>query len=89
MEIIKEGKINISYYQNCYFCGCQFKYDNNDIYIDYSLTWPQSYVMCPCCHRRVGICNYWPSYLPNTIWPNSPYGGWKITCTGGADNEQT
>ena len=75
MKIIKEGNINNTYRKTCMYCQCEFEYDNNDIYIDYSFTNCMSIVTCPCCHRKLTVSD-WPIYtLPtNPYQPYSPLG---------------
>ena len=86
MKIIKEGQ-KIEKRSCCPYCQCQFEYDNTDIYIDYSYTSPNSYVICPSCHQKVFIYNYSRVYTPTTWpeiptypwWPQSPYNGPIVT----------
>ena len=86
MKIIKEGNINNTYRKTCVYCQCIFEYDNNDIQIDYSLTYPNSFVMCPCCHRQNHIYNNYEWMWERYISP-SPYGGPIVTLSNSEEVE--
>ena len=65
MKIIKMG--NMSNYKNiCPYCGCEYEYDNNDIFTGYNLTSSYRYVICPCCHKENTISYSYYSPIINS-----------------------
>lgn len=52
-EIIKPGNtgVKITYNNTCPFCGCIYKYEQEDIIPNYNYTFG-SYTICPCCEKE-------------------------------------
>lgn len=62
-EIIRPGNtgIKIKYNNTCLFCGCEYTYEQEDVFSNYNSTFG-SYVLCPCCGKE-NIAAVLPNFI--------------------------
>ena len=76
IKIIEEGKTE-KFTKTCPNCGCKFEYEQGDVKVNYNVclaSYPSeydTYVICPCCRKRLPHKRY--HYIAYYNNPNVNY----------------